>query len=32
MLFSSSMDNLLYDAYIIFQKDVDDFEIQHKTY
>ena len=27
----SSWDNLLYDAYVIFQKDVDDFEIAHKT-
>ena len=32
MLFLSSLDNLLYDAYIIFQKDVDNFETEHKTY
>ena len=32
VLFLSSMDNLLYDAYIIFQKDVDNFEIEQKTY
>ena len=25
MPFLSSLDNLLYDAYIIFQKDVDNF-------
>ena len=31
MLFLSSLDNLLQDAYIIFQKGVDDFEIEHKT-
>ena len=31
MLFLSSLDNLLEDAYIIFQKDVDNFEIEHKT-
>ena len=31
MLFLSSLDNLLYNAYIIFQKDVDNFEIEHKT-
>ena len=31
MLFWSSLDNLLYDAYIIFQNDVDNFEIEHKT-
>ena len=27
----SSLDNLLKDAYIIFQKSVDNFEIEHKT-
>ena len=27
----SSLNNLLYDACIIFQKDVDNFEIEHKT-
>ena len=31
MLFLSSMDYLLLDAYIIFQKDVDDFEVEYKT-
>ena len=31
MLFLSSLDNLLLDAYIIFQKGVDDYEIKHKT-
>ena len=31
MLILSSLDNFLYDAYIIFQKDVDIFEIEHKT-
>ena len=31
MLFLSSLDNLLIGAYIIFQKDVDNFEIEHKT-
>ena len=31
MQFLSSLDNLLYDAYIIFQKSVDNFEIEHKT-
>ena len=31
MLFLSSLDNLLSDAYIIFQKDVDNFEIENKT-
>ena len=30
MLFLSSLDDLLYDAYIIFQKDVDNFEIAKK--
>ena len=30
MLFLSSLDNLLKDAYIFFQKDVDNFEIEHK--
>ena len=32
MSFLSSLDNLLKDTYIIFQKDVDNFEIEHKTY
>ena len=27
----SSLDNLLLDAYIIYQKSVDDFEIGHKN-
>ena len=31
MLFLSSLDNLLEDAYTIFQKDVDNLEIEHKT-
>ena len=31
MLFLSSLDNLLEDAYIIFQKDIDNFEIEHKN-
>ena len=31
MLFLSSLDNLLLYAYIIFQKGVDYFEIEHKT-
>ena len=31
MLLLSSLDNLLQDAYIIFQKGVDYFEIEHKT-
>ena len=31
MLFLSFLDNLLSDAYNIFQKDVDNFEIEHKT-
>ena len=31
MLFLSFLDNLLYDGYIIFQKGVDNFEIEHKT-
>ena len=31
MSFLSSLDNLLKDAYIIFQKGVDNFEIEHKT-
>ena len=31
VLFLSSLDNLLYDVYIIFQKGVDNFEIEHKT-
>ena len=31
MPFLSSLDNLLYDAYFIFQKGVDNFEIEHKT-
>ena len=30
MLFLSSLDNL-HNAYIIFQKGVDNFEIEHKT-
>ena len=29
--FFFDLDNLLYDAYIIFQKGVDDFEIEHKA-
>ena len=31
MLFLNYLDNLLYDAYIIFQKGVDNFEIEYKT-
>ena len=31
MLFLVSLENLLKYAYIIFQKDVDNFEIEHKT-
>ena len=31
MPFFSFLDNLLQDAYIIFQQDVDNFEIEHKT-
>ena len=31
MSFLTSLENLLQDAYIIFQKGVDDFEIEHKT-
>ena len=34
MSFFSSSDNLLYDAYVIFQKkkkSFDNFEIEHKT-
>ena len=31
MLFLIFLDNLLQDAYIIFQKDVDNFKIEHKT-
>ena len=31
MIFLSSLDNLLYDTCNIFQKGVDDFEIEHKT-
>ena len=31
MLFLGALDNLLSDAYIIFQKGVDDFEKEHKT-
>ena len=31
MLFLSFLDNLLYDAYIIFHKGVINFEIEHKT-
>ena len=29
--FFSSLDNLLWDAYIIFPKGVDNFELEHKT-
>ena len=32
VFFFSSLDNLLQDAYIIFEKGVDNFEIEHKTY
>ena len=32
MPFLSFFDNLLLDAYIIFQKSVDNFETEHKTY
>ena len=31
MLFLSFLDNLLKNAYIILQKGVDNFEIEHKT-
>ena len=31
VLILSSLDNLLLDAYIIFQKCVDNFEIEHRT-
>ena len=31
MLFVNSLDNLQFDAHIIFQKGVDNFEIEHKT-
>ena len=31
MLFLSSLDNLLKPAYIICQKGVDSFEIEHKN-
>ena len=31
MIFLSSLDNLLYDAYIIYQKGVDNFELEHKN-
>ena len=31
MLFLSSLDNLLWDAYIIYQEGVDNFEIKHKN-
>ena len=31
MLFLSSLDNLLLDAHIIFQKGVDNFELEYKT-
>ena len=31
MLFLSSLDNLPRDAYVNFQKDVDNFEIELKT-
>ena len=30
MLSLSSLDNLLCNAHIIYQKDVDNFEIEHK--
>ena len=30
MSFLSSLDNLLYDAYTIFHKGVDNFETEHK--
>ena len=30
VLFLSSLDNLLQDAHTIYQKSVDDFEIEHK--
>ena len=29
--FLSSLDNLLYHAYIIFQESVNNFEVEHKT-
>ena len=32
MLFLRSLENLLNDAYIIFQKGVNNFEIEHRTY
>ena len=32
MLFFGSLDNFLQDVYIIFQKGVNNFEIEHKTY
>ena len=28
----SSLDNIITDAYIIFQNGVDNFEIEHKTW
>ena len=31
MLFLSSLDNLLEDAFIIYQKGIDNFEIEHKN-
>ena len=31
MLFLSSLDKLLEDTYIIFQKGIDNFKIEHKT-
>ena len=31
MLFFSSLDNLVYDEYTIFQKGVGHFETEHKT-
>ena len=31
VLFLSSLDNLLQDAYVIFEEDVNYFEIEHKT-
>ena len=32
MPFLNSLDNLLQNAYIIFQKSVDNFEMEHITY
>ena len=31
MQFLSFLNNLLYDTYIIYQKGVDDFEIEHRN-